>query len=103
MRVGQPATVTRRHLSRHDFTGDGRQLGPSTGAEFAVLPPQNATGNWVKVVQRIPCDSISNAHRRATDDTPLRAGMSVVVDIDTEHHRVLPAFIQSAAAWVGVE
>jgi len=61
-----------------------QSIAPASGAEFSVLPPQNASGNWVKVVQRIPlrvtCD-------RREGDPELRAGMSVVVDIDTGHTR----------------
>ena len=58
---------------------------PATGAEFSLLPAQNATGNWVKVVQRIPvriCD-----RRQRAGDPPLRAGMSADVEIDTGYER----------------
>jgi membrane fusion protein (multidrug efflux system) len=59
-------------------------IAPNSGSEFSVLPAQNTSGNWVKVVQRVPvrigCD-------RAADDPEFRAGMSVVADIDTGHHR----------------
>ena len=55
-------------------------IAPASGAEFSVLPPQNATGNWVKIVQRIPV-------RLELDATPadapaLRAGMSAEVEVD---------------------
>ena len=86
------------------FTAVVDSIGAATGAEFSALPPQNATGNWVKVVQRIPVRlRIEHVTGEAQDAPPLRAGVSVVVDSDTEHHRVLPGFIRSAAAWVGVE
>jgi membrane fusion protein (multidrug efflux system) len=49
-----------------------------------VLPAQNTSGNWVKVVQRIP---VRIACNRKSDDPELRAGMSVIADIDTGHHR----------------
>jgi membrane fusion protein (multidrug efflux system) len=59
-------------------------IAPNSGSEFSVLPAQNTSGNWVKVVQRIPvrihCD-------RKQDDPEFRAGMSVVADIDTGHSR----------------
>jgi membrane fusion protein, multidrug efflux system len=59
-------------------------IAPNSGSEFSVLPAQNTSGNWVKVVQRIPvrigCD-------RKAGDPEFRAGMSVVADIDTGHHR----------------
>ena len=59
-------------------------IGQATGAEFAVLPPQNATGNWVKVVQRLPVrvEVVETAKR-----PPLRAGMTVTVTVDTGRDR----------------
>jgi membrane fusion protein (multidrug efflux system) len=61
-----------------------QSIAPNSGSEFSVLPAQNTSGNWVKVVQRIPvritCD-------RKSDDPELRAGMSVIADIDTGHTR----------------
>jgi membrane fusion protein (multidrug efflux system) len=59
-------------------------IAPNSGSEFSVLPAQNTSGNWVKVVQRIPV-RIACDHK--PDDPELRAGMSVVADIDTGHHR----------------
>ena len=64
-----------------------------TGAIFAVLPAQNATGNWVKIVQRVPVRIRLDDSR---DLDKLRAGMRVVVDIDTRHTRSL------ADLWHGV-
>jgi len=72
-------------------------IAPATGAEFSLLPPQNASGNWVKVVQRIP---VRLELDRDSEDPPLRAGMSVSVEIDTRHERALPALFDSAFAWV---
>ncbi|MCG8547401.1 MAG: HlyD family secretion protein [Alphaproteobacteria bacterium] len=72
-------------------------IAPATGAEFSILPPQNATGNWVKVVQRVPV-------RLEIDDEqagpPLRAGMSVIVTIDTQHQRDLPPIVARAVALI---
>ena len=65
------------------------------GAEFALLPPQNATGNWVKVVQRIP---VSLRLERSDDEPVLRAGMTVTVSIDTERVRGLPDFVPEGIA-----
>ena len=62
-------------------------IAPATGAEFAVLPPQNATGNWVKVVQRVP---VRIKVELAPGKTPLRAGMTVTVTVDTATPRGLP-------------
>jgi len=102
VRPGQKAEISVDTYPDTDFTAIVDSIGAATGAEFSALPPQNATGNWVKVVQRIPVRLHIQPNAQAAD-TPLRAGMSVVVDIDTEHHRVMPSFIKSAAAWVGVE
>ena len=66
------------------WKGKVESIAPASGAEFSVLPAQNASGNWVKVVQRNP---IRVAVEPRADDPPLRAGMSVVVDIDTGHIR----------------
>ena len=60
-------------------------VSPGTGAQFSILPPQNATGNWVKVVQRVP---VRIAFDKDEDTHLLRAGMSVMVDIDTGHSRL---------------
>jgi len=78
--VGQKATVV---LDMHpDITWDAQveSISPATGAEFAILPPQNASGNWVKVVQRIP---VRIAVLTTAEDPPLRAGMSATVRVNT--------------------
>jgi membrane fusion protein (multidrug efflux system) len=64
--------------------GKVTSLASSTGAEFAVLPAQNASGNWVKVVQRIP---VRTSVVCAEGDPPLRVGMSTTIEIDTGHSR----------------
>jgi membrane fusion protein (multidrug efflux system) len=64
-------------------------VSPGTGAQFAILPPQNAIGNWVKVVQRVP---VRITFDQGQDLDLLRAGMSVTVDIDTGRHRSLASF-----------
>ena len=61
--------------------GEVASISPATGAEFALIPPQNATGNWVKVVQRLP---VRIAVEPPQAQPPLRAGMTVTVAIDTE-------------------
>ena len=79
-------------------TGKVASIAQATGAEFAVLPPQNATGNWVKVVQRIPVRlEIVGCNNRL----PLRAGMSANIEIDTGYQRPLPSLVTSALAWIG--
>lgn len=61
-------------------------IAPNSGSEFSVLPAQNTSGNWVKVVQRIP---VRIQVERKAGDPPLRSGMSVIAEIDTGHHRTL--------------
>jgi membrane fusion protein, multidrug efflux system len=72
------------------FHGTVQSVSPGTGAQFAILPPQNANGNWVKVVQRVP---VRIAFDPDQDLAHLRAGMSVTVDIDTKRHRTLASLI----------
>jgi membrane fusion protein (multidrug efflux system) len=71
-------------------------ISPATGAVFSLLPPQNATGNWVKVVQRLPVKIILKNPSR---EPKLRTGMSVIVEIDTRHKRTLPSFAKAAINW----
>jgi membrane fusion protein (multidrug efflux system) len=68
------------------WKGRVKTVAPASGAEFSILPAQNASGNWVKVVQRIP---VRITVQRQDGDPPLRAGMSAYVTIDTRHHRSL--------------
>ncbi|WP_298243162.1 HlyD family secretion protein [uncultured Bradyrhizobium sp.] len=84
---GQPVTLEVDAFPNHVFKGKIGSLSPGTGAQFAILPPQNATGNFVKVVQRVPI-------RIYFDETDkyvrkLKAGMSVYATIDTGHQRSL--------------
>jgi membrane fusion protein, multidrug efflux system len=85
LRVGQKATLEVDSFPGHTFKGTVVAVSPGTGAQFSILPPQNASGNWVKVVQRVP---VRIAFNRNEDTHLLRAGMSVVVDIDTGHSRL---------------
>lgn len=72
-------------------------ISPATGAEFSLLPPQNASGNWVKVVQRVPVRLALVGQEARTD---LRVGMSVTVSIDTGVERALPAPLARVVAFV---
>ena len=73
-------------------------IAPGTGAQFAILPPQNASGNWVKVVQRVPLRFCFDPH----DDTSgLRAGMSAYLSIDTGRQRSLAGLVQGLTQWAG--
>jgi membrane fusion protein (multidrug efflux system) len=93
--VGQKAKVV---LDMHpDVTWDAvvESISPATGAEFAILPAQNASGNWVKVVQRLP------VRLRLTEqpgEPPLRAGMTAYVSIDTGRTRKLSTILGSGDA-----
>jgi len=86
MRDGQAVTITIDTYPDIVWEGFVQSVGPATGAEFAIIPPQNATGNWVKIPQRIPV----RIRLTPQDKQPkLRAGMSAVVEVDTEHRRTL--------------
>jgi len=100
VRPGQSASLHVDSYPGRAFDGDVRSINPASGAEFALLPPQNASGNWVKVVQRIP---VRLAIEVPKDAPPLRAGMSVRVRIDTGHHRALPGFIRAPLRWLGAD
>jgi len=91
MREGQSATIVADAYPDHEWRAKVRTISPATGAEFALLPPQNATGNWVKIVQRVPVQLGIVLDRR---DPPLRAGMTVTVRVDTNRERGLPDIVQ---------
>jgi membrane fusion protein (multidrug efflux system) len=94
LRVGQKVSIDVDSFPNKTFTGTVQSVSPGTGAQFSILPPQNATGNWVKVVQRVPVRIVFD---KGQDLHLLRAGMSVNVDIDTHHSRI-PFVGQAEAA-----
>ena len=98
VKPGQPATITVDTYPGQEWHGTVDTISPATGAEFSILPPQNATGNWVKIVQRVP---VRIAVKPDPDAPTLRAGLSAEVDIDTGHEAEAPALIRSAMAFVG--
>jgi membrane fusion protein (multidrug efflux system) len=79
---GDPADVTVDAYSGRRFAGHVESISPATGAKFSLLPPDNATGNFTKVVQRIPVRVRLDGPNDPT--RPLRPGMSVVVTITTK-------------------
>ena len=81
VRVGQPATVTVDAAKGFTFHARVASLSPGTGSSFALLPPENATGNWVKVVQRVTVRV--ELDEKELKDNPLQAGLSARVKIDT--------------------
>jgi len=86
LKAGDAVSIEIDSYPHRRWTGAVTDIGPATGAEFAVIPPQNASGNWVKTVQRIP---VRIAIDRGDSERPLRAGMSAQVEIDTRHQRHL--------------
>ncbi|MCP5471622.1 MAG: HlyD family secretion protein [Sinobacteraceae bacterium] len=84
VRAGQQVEIEVDTYRQHRWHGTVESISQATGAAFSVLPPQNASGNWVKVVQRIP---VRIALQPGSDDPPLRDGMSAEVRIDTGPHR----------------
>jgi len=86
MRPGQEATIDIDTYPDRTFTAVVDSIGAGTGSMFSVLPPQNATGNWVKVVQRIPVRLVIED---PDPDRPLRAGMSATVEVNTNYRQPL--------------
>jgi membrane fusion protein (multidrug efflux system) len=84
MHPGQATTVELDAYPGRQFEGRVASLSPGTGSQFSVLPPENATGNWVKVVQRLPV-RIELEHPDSA--MPLQAGLSANVTVDTQHQR----------------
>ena len=85
MKAGQSASIIADTLPGHIFHGHLLSLAPATGAVFSVIPPENATGNFTKIVQRV-------AVRIALDDKDLdsamiRPGLSIIATIDTQPNR----------------
>jgi membrane fusion protein, multidrug efflux system len=95
MRPGQEATIDVDAYPDRTFKAHVVSMSPGTGSDFAVLPPENATGNWVKVVQRLPV-------RLELDEVdpkrPLFSGISVTARVDTDHRRIWRHPLQPALA-----
>ena len=86
VKAGQKTRVVLDTYPDEVWEGVVSSISPAAGSEFAILPPQNASGNWVKVVQRLPVKIRLLAHE---GEPPLRAGMTATVDIDTLRQRDL--------------
>jgi membrane fusion protein (multidrug efflux system) len=80
IRIGQPATISVDMYPGKTFHGHVESVGPASSVAFSLLPPENATGNWVKVTQRFP---IRVRIDKPDPATPLRLGASCTVTIDT--------------------
>jgi membrane fusion protein, multidrug efflux system len=81
MRVGQPVEITIDAIGGRQFTGKIESMAPATGAEFALLPPDNATGNFTKVVQRVPVKIVFDRDTVAGFEDRLSPGLSAVVSV----------------------
>jgi len=95
VRVGQKATVVLDTYPDTTWEALVESVSPATGAEFAILPPQNASGNWVKVVQRLPVRLLLVER---PGEPPLRAGMTAYVSIDTRRSRSLASLLGGGPA-----
>jgi membrane fusion protein (multidrug efflux system) len=91
VRPGQPVRVTVDTYPGAQWHGTVVSISPAAAQEFQLLPAQNTSGNWVKVVQRIPLRVRVDTSGAAMP--PLRAGMSAEIDVDTGHARGLPRFL----------
>jgi membrane fusion protein (multidrug efflux system) len=96
VREGLPATVTIDAFPDKTWSGAICSIAPGTGAQFAILPPQNASGNWVKVVQRVPLRFCFGPNE---DTSNLRAGMSANLSIDTGRVRTLGGVVSDLTQW----
>ena len=100
VKVGQAAHIEIDSYPDHLWQASVESISPATGAEFALLPAQNATGNWVKVVQRVP---VKLRLKLPPGMPSLRAGMTATVEIDTGHERKLGIIIKRVLASIGGE
>jgi membrane fusion protein (multidrug efflux system) len=95
VRVGQTVAIAIDSYPDHAWSGRVASISAATGAEFALIPPQNASGNWVKVVQRLP---VRIEIDQTEDLPPLRAGMTASIAIDTERETSLAKLVNEAVA-----
>jgi membrane fusion protein (multidrug efflux system) len=95
VRIGQPVALRADLYGSATFHGSVVGLAAGTGSAFALLPPQNATGNWIKIVQRLPVRIRLDPRELAAH--PLRVGLSVTATIDT-HDRSGPALATAPPA-----
>jgi membrane fusion protein (multidrug efflux system) len=95
VRPGQAVAITVDAFPDRRLQGTLAAISPGTGAQFAILPPQNAAGNWIKIVQRVP---IRVEFAAGQDLRRLRAGMSATVEIDTGRNGRLARLLGAPAA-----
>jgi membrane fusion protein (multidrug efflux system) len=101
MRVGQPVRLSADlYGARVVYHGTVAGFGAGTGAAFSLLPAQNATGNWIKIVQRVPVRVALDPHELAAH--PLQIGLSMKADVDVsagDDHARLPQLATNAVSW----
>lgn len=90
IKPAQTVTISTDVYPDEEWTGVVDSINPGSGAEYSILPAQNATGNWVKVVQRIP---VRIEMEYDNQNSPLRSGMSATVSVDTQYQRPIPPLI----------
>lgn len=95
MQIGQTVSVTADILPGRTFHGRIESIAPATGAQFSVLPPENATGNFTKIVQRVPVRV--RLEGSDADFGALRPGLSVIAEVDTRPQALAQAKLVSAA------
>jgi len=93
MRPGQDAAIVIDTYPDAECHGKVVSLSPGTGLTFSLLPPENATGNWVKVVQRLPVRLSVDC---GAHDAPLHAGLSVTATVDTKYRRPWLLWLQNS-------
>jgi membrane fusion protein, multidrug efflux system len=94
VRPGQAVVITVDAFPSREWRGTVAAISPGTGAQFAILPPQNAAGNWIKIVQRVP---LRVEFEPGQDLRRLRSGMSATVEIDTGRRGRLARMLGSSA------
>ena len=95
MRLGQPVTIESDvYGGAVEYKGKVESLGIGTGSAFSLLPAQNATGNWIKIVQRIPVRIVFDDPKQL-EKHPLRLGMSLTVDVNL-HDQSGPTLAQKS-------
>jgi len=94
VRPGQLVAITVDAFPARHWTGVVAAISPGTGAQFSILPPQNAAGNWIKIVQRVP---VRIEFATGQDLRRLRSGMSATVEIDTGRVGRIASFFSSSA------
>ncbi|MCQ4161180.1 HlyD family secretion protein [Roseomonas sp. GC11] len=98
MRPGQPAEISVDAIPGHALHARVDSFAPATGSQFSLLPPENATGNFTKIVQRVPVKLVLEPGQSEAAIARLRPGLSVVAEVDTRADPEAPRGLFAAAA-----